>query len=234
MKALLAIIAALSVPILIVNVFGGIASGIWLAFLGEWKAIGVGIVLLLIATVLIGFAALPTLIFIAPGVKLLEKGHKISGYFLSGLGSLYWSAVMIGWASFILFYFQRMAGSSSLIPLLVWSYGIATGPWSRLAQKDFKERGESSTAHVPVGFLSLGYLVVIVMRLTTDISLYASIWILAVAVLISSIVTVLMTSASTQIHQQQFDPMNETEGARRRRLIAEMDSGEQAVDGNPH
>ena len=45
MKALMGLIAALSAPIMILNVLGGIVSGIWLAILGQWGTVGLGIVL---------------------------------------------------------------------------------------------------------------------------------------------------------------------------------------------
>lgn len=33
-------------PIMLLNVFGGIVSGIWLAILGQWGSIGVGILII--------------------------------------------------------------------------------------------------------------------------------------------------------------------------------------------
>ncbi len=38
-----AILSLLIIPLGILNIFGGIASGIWLAILGEWGGIGAGL-----------------------------------------------------------------------------------------------------------------------------------------------------------------------------------------------
>lgn len=40
------IIEILSVPIMILNIAGGIVGGIWLAILGEWTLIVIGVLLL--------------------------------------------------------------------------------------------------------------------------------------------------------------------------------------------
>ena len=40
MKALMGLITALSVPLMILNILGGIVSGIWLAILGRWGTVG--------------------------------------------------------------------------------------------------------------------------------------------------------------------------------------------------
>ena len=43
MKALLALFSALALFFMVLNTLGGLVSGIWLAVLGEWWAIGFGL-----------------------------------------------------------------------------------------------------------------------------------------------------------------------------------------------
>ena len=38
MRVLMGLITALSIPFMILNMSGGVVSGIWLAILGEWSA----------------------------------------------------------------------------------------------------------------------------------------------------------------------------------------------------
>lgn len=168
---------------------GGIVSGIWLAFLGEWKAIGMGIVLLIASTFILGFALMPSLIFAAPAAKALEAGKNSVGMLLGGLTSLYTSAVMLGWGMLIFIYFYKQADASSLIPMLLWSYGAVTGPWAHMAQKDEQASGGSgnSLAFIPVFFLSVGYLAVIITVLTVGASLQTCILTLAAFLLLGTI-----------------------------------------------
>lgn len=59
-------LAALSVPIMILNLLGGIISGIWLAILGEWGEIIRGIIFMVVSGIAISFALMPSLLFAAP------------------------------------------------------------------------------------------------------------------------------------------------------------------------
>ena len=71
---------AAAVPLSLVNIFGGIVSGIWLAILGEWGVIGTGVLAMLISGMALGIAMMPGLIFAVPAATMLENGNKIGGY----------------------------------------------------------------------------------------------------------------------------------------------------------
>lgn len=60
-----ALVSACMVPLLLLNVFGGIAAGIWLALLGRWRELGAGIGLMILASYVLAFVlgVLPTLAF---------------------------------------------------------------------------------------------------------------------------------------------------------------------------
>lgn len=74
--ALVASFGALSVPLAILNMLGGIVSGIWLAFLGEWDPILSGLGFMIFSGFVIGFALMPGLLFAGPAMMFLEKGKK--------------------------------------------------------------------------------------------------------------------------------------------------------------
>lgn len=189
MKALMSLVTALTVPLVLMNMLGGIISGIWLAFLGEWAAIGMGIFLLIGSTFILGIAMMPGLIFALPATKAAEAGKNSTVMVLSGLSSLYSSAVMLAWGVLIFAYFAKRADSSSLIPMLLWSYGAVTGPWAHMAQKDEQASGGngSSLAFIPVFFLSIGYLAVIGTVLTIGATLQTCAVILGLFLLLGTI-----------------------------------------------
>ncbi len=65
-------------PIVCLNLLGGIVSGVWLAFLGEWWALGYGLTLLVVSTMGVSFALLPSILLAAPGVYFLARGPASS------------------------------------------------------------------------------------------------------------------------------------------------------------
>ena len=132
----LAILSGMTVPIAILNMLGGIVSGIWLAFLGEWGAIGRGLIIMVISGFAISFALMPALLFAAPAAIAIEKGKKIIGAIFGSLSVLYTVALITVWCIWIMVMFASSATENSLVPLLIWSYGVALGPWMWLAQKD--------------------------------------------------------------------------------------------------
>ncbi|MDB4618240.1 hypothetical protein OAG53_01045 [Akkermansiaceae bacterium] len=190
MKTLIPILTALTIPLVLMNLLGGLVSGIWLAFLGEWKAIGFGILLLIISSFAIGIAMLPGLLFAAPAAAAIEKSNNALGIFFAGLSSIYTGVVMFGWAMFVFLFFNKISDSASVIPMLLWSYGAVTGPWAHMAQKDEQASGGrgNSLAFIPVFFLSIGYLLMIVTALIFGATLLTCASIVGVSLLLGSVV----------------------------------------------
>ena len=89
MDAISRIITVLLVPLGIMNMLGGLISGIWLAFLGHWGLIGYGFLIIAFASFGIGFAMMPSLLFAVPAMSLIEKGNKFFGYIFLLLSTLY-------------------------------------------------------------------------------------------------------------------------------------------------
>jgi len=137
-----ATLTALTVPIMILNLLGGIISGIWLAILGEWGQIFRGILLMVVSNYAISFVLLPSLLlFATPAAIAIEKGKKIWGMFFGYLNVLYTVVLLTVWCIWVMYLFVSSANDSSFIPLLIWSYGVALTPWMWLAQKDQQAGG---------------------------------------------------------------------------------------------
>ena len=174
MKSLLAFLTALSIPIFIINMLGGLVSGIWLAVLREWGAIGTGVILFFISTGMIGFLLMPSMIFIAPAALCAQKGKTLGLIILGALGNLYTVAIVTAWCCGILFLFMKDATATSLIPRLIWSYGLATGPWAYIASREGRGGG-GEAASIGTFFAELAYLVIILLVIFTPLSFLGAI-----------------------------------------------------------
>ena len=156
----------LALPLVLINTVGAIVAGIWLAILGEWGSIGWGIVMLMLGGFGLGLAMLPGLLLGGPAMAFHSKGIKVGFYFFGFLSSLFTIAVLSVWCIAVLYFFAKRADDSSIYPLLLWSYGVATGPIAWLAQKEANEFAMMSTF-----FAQVGYLVVILVVWLTRVTI---------------------------------------------------------------
>jgi len=156
-NSFVATFTALTVPIMILNLLGGIISGIWLAILGEGREIFRGILFMVVAGFAISIALMPSLLFAAPAAMAIEKGKKLLGMFFGSLSVLYTVALMTIWCIWIMWLFVSSATESSLIPLLIWSYGVALAPWMWLAQKD-QQGGGNEFSLFSIFFAQISYI----------------------------------------------------------------------------
>jgi len=136
-----ALVSVLMVPLMFLNLLGGIVSGIWLAILGEWGGIGAGLVASIGGVFFIGFLLLPGFLVSVPAIFMMNKGGilKALGFVVGMVGMLWTFIVMSGWGMFSFDYFMARADADSRIPYLIWAYGVATGPWAHMASKEDNE-----------------------------------------------------------------------------------------------
>lgn len=153
-----ALVALFIVPLTLLNAFGGIASGIWLAVLGEWWAIGYGL-LGLFAPFLLAFVLVPGLIFAAPAGLLLFKGRYLLAIPLLFLNQFYTSAVVTLWCLLVFYFFITKANTDTFWPLLIWSYGVALGPWMYMAQKEDQGQTDGSSS-ITTFFAQIAYIAI--------------------------------------------------------------------------
>jgi hypothetical protein len=121
---------------MILNSIGFLGSLVWLLIVGQWKAVGLGLLITVFAPFLLGFAVLPGMIFAAPGAYFANRKNTIGTYFFGFLSALYIFFVIGVWCSGIAYYFLHDAPRNAFWPLLLWSYGVATSPWTYMAQKE--------------------------------------------------------------------------------------------------
>lgn len=149
MKTLLAILLPLSVPIVLLNVFGGIVSGVWLAILGHWGSIGLGLCLIVGSAMFLAFAMMPGFLLMMPAVRFAERENYVAMYLVAFVGSAYTFTIITLWCATIMWFFVNRATEGSLVPLLLWSYGVAIAPLSFMASKDTEREGAIFSVFFP-------------------------------------------------------------------------------------
>lgn len=117
-----AIFSMILIPLMFLNMFGGIVSGIWLAVLGQWWAIGYGIAGLFLSTTLLGLAMMPGLIFAAPAAILADKGKLVLAFPLMLLSQLYTYVIVTAWCLFVFLTFMKQITGPSLtaLDMVIW------------------------------------------------------------------------------------------------------------------
>ena len=138
------------------SVYGGIVFGIWLAFLGEWGVIGYGLLapFIVIPFIMhdIEFPMKPAAQLLVSAIALHERGKLLGAYFLTFLNALYSAAILTAWCIAVLYFFARQADTNSVIPVLLWSYCVASAPIMFLFQQEKRlEGGEEE--HVTMTFM---------------------------------------------------------------------------------
>lgn len=203
MNAILAILALLSIPITLMNILGGIISGIWLAIIGEWDVILLGLLSFFIGIFIISLALLPRLIFGIPALRLINQGKVLMGIIIGTPSAIYTILVMVAWCFLVFYSFDSTAEGYTRVPMLMWSYGIATGPWLYLAQQDVKESGEGfNPSAINMFFISVGYFLMIFMTLIFNVSLQTALLYLYISMTISFLLQFVSMVVFLQQNQQ--------------------------------
>lgn len=171
MKALTGFITALSFPLMVLNILGGITSGIWLAVLRDWRTLGLGVSSFFVSTLILGIALMPSLLLAAPAAYFAEKGRMLGVTLFGALSSLYTLALITIWCCGVLFLFVRDASAANIIPRLIWSYGVATGPLGYMASKEQDPEDRVAGSTIAVFLAELAYLFIMVLAIFFGITL---------------------------------------------------------------
>ena len=147
----------LMLPLMLLNLLGGVGSGIWLAVLRELPVIITGVVIAFSGHWPISLAVmLGMTLFGGPGIAASEGGKRKTALVLVAIHNLYLTALMTVWCLVILFIFIRLTESSSRIPTVIWAYGCSTAPWVYLARVDQQTGNEN--AGVKTFFMQLAFI----------------------------------------------------------------------------
>jgi hypothetical protein len=140
-----AIMSLISIPVMLLNFGGGIIGGVWLAVLGKWSLLGLGLASMFISSFGLGLALMPGLLFVAPGALALDRGKYVIGILCLIMGNLWTFAIMTVWCVGCFYVvFSGYYSSGSVWPYLLWAYGMATGPWTYMAARGGPEETGST------------------------------------------------------------------------------------------
>lgn len=126
----------LGVPIILLNVFGGVASAIWLGASGEWSAVGIGLGAIFFGAIAISLLMIPGIIFAVPAVKAFDSGNITLAKILTALSLSYTFGIFSLWGYFVYLYFIENIPWDLRFPGVVWSYAVVTASVGFLASKE--------------------------------------------------------------------------------------------------
>ncbi|MCF7859788.1 MAG: hypothetical protein K9N07_10785 [Candidatus Cloacimonetes bacterium] len=131
------IIEILVLPVALMNIISGVVGGIWLLVLGEWRLLIIGLILTFTAHWYLGLIMMITTPFEMIGIRLYEKGSKWHHLFI--YLSLLFTNILLAASCVVAYlictsYFGGEIGAG-LIPYVLWSWGMALGPWRFLASR---------------------------------------------------------------------------------------------------
>lgn len=134
--AMQTLITLLVFPFILLNVLGWLVAFVWLAILGEWKEIGIGIAASIGMPFLFPLADLPSMGFLFVCSWLTERGFRVAALPFAFLVSLWTNFLVMAWCSLIFFHYARVSGPDTYIPLLLWGYSVAMSPLAYMAKFD--------------------------------------------------------------------------------------------------
>ncbi|MEZ4757943.1 MAG: hypothetical protein R2817_14040 [Flavobacteriales bacterium] len=199
-------------PLTAISLIGVIVSGIWLAFLGEWIAIGIGFAAVITSSFLITIVLLPGSLFKYLAQVIQKKGFPWLGFLVETFSSLYFSLIVFLSAYFCFHYFLSISNDKSLIPLLIWSHGVATGVWGYLASKALTAKNNivGITTFMHSFVLSAGYISCIIIYIHSDYSKNVLLPILALSSVIGFIFHVGISAYFLREDQKPWYERNST------------------------
>lgn len=150
---------------------------LWLAAIGEWGPLIVGVLWAFVGQLFISVPLVLGGLLFLPGLWLLKSGSTALKVMLSipcialGVLGLLFTApvVMTGWTYMVFGFAFSIAAGRNAIPVLLMAFYIATSPWRSMLSAEAASQqagtGQMMVGTVYVGFLQLGCLVMMLMRL---------------------------------------------------------------------
>lgn len=159
-----------TIPIMILNMFSAIVGGIWLAFIGEWRLIGIGIFLMITSHWILTLLMLPG-IGLTALMGAFSNPKNVFVYIIGYFSNLYLNILISVWCilSFIIctnFYGAEYQSEISyeLLPYLLWSWSMALSPWQYFANYERDNEYTMATTYI----VSVFYLLFLVSTFTVN------------------------------------------------------------------
>ena len=131
----------MSIVIVPLHVINSIGSLVWLISLQEWGILGPSVLISLISPFIISLLLLPA-IAIGGFATMFEGRSRVGTWLLMALASLGTIGAITVWCIGILVYYSGALTPRNVIPVLLLTYEVATGPWVWMAVKERQSSGE--------------------------------------------------------------------------------------------
>lgn len=149
MEAMMILVA---LPLLLLNLLGGLVGGVGLLLQGEWRLVAGGFAYGLIGPYLLSLAMLPAMAFLPLSVWAANRNNTPLAV-LAAVPNLIWTYVVVAVSCIFVFSFVTTGADGGIFHIL-WGYSTATAPWSFMAQKDKQGGNDSST--ILMFFIQMG------------------------------------------------------------------------------
>ena len=126
----------ITIGLIIVNTLGGLVAGIWLAVLGKWMAILLGLAMALAMPSLWMILTMPTMLLAGVEQNKIEQNQlRRHSILLVAAGSIYTTSLICGWVLLVFWLFSKRVGDHSPIPFLLWAYSTSMAPLAYMSTK---------------------------------------------------------------------------------------------------
>jgi hypothetical protein len=127
----------LAIPFAALNYFGFFCGAVWLAILGKWGLLGIGIVSTFISAAGLALVLIPGTLAAMMALPFLDRPLWSLVLWLLGFpfiltGSIYTAVVIGAWCLSVITVCVTTAGEGAMLPALLWAYGVAVAPLSYL------------------------------------------------------------------------------------------------------
>ncbi|MBI3373091.1 MAG: hypothetical protein HY017_15295 [Betaproteobacteria bacterium] len=127
-------------PFTMLSTLGWLVAFVWLAILGEWAEIGIGVAATIAMPFLFRIANLPSTGLMSVFDYLVEKEIHVPALALGFFASLFNSLLVMSWCSVVFFHYTDVSCLENLLPLLLWGYGVAMMPLVFMSRFDADNR----------------------------------------------------------------------------------------------
>jgi len=152
----------LSIPLWIINSFGGIVAFIWLIILGNYSFIIIGgILILFFSSFAFALAMLPSTGVQLLAIKMFEKKQKLIGIVLMYIATILLLAVFMFWTFYVYYVgIINIQSKSHIFPVLLWCFSVSVWPIQYMASK---EPRDSVGTNIMTLFVTLGCLLMTIL-----------------------------------------------------------------------
>lgn len=155
-------IVALMIPLFVLNTVGGIVAGAMLLFGGDWGPLILGIIFLFIGTFIISLLLLPLALFSWIAIFFYNRKNTVGFAFSVFVSQSYLYAIIFGVSYSVFATLLQFDGEANRFALIIWSFAIASAPWTFMASKEKDNQSTQTTLLVT----QVGLLVAVIFLLT--------------------------------------------------------------------